>query len=198
MALRILEGRPDNPLDTLAGVDVLVDRHLVRGTPLELTPHAHVDPLGVLPEHHEVHVPRPPPLQRYEPIRQRAARPHVGEQIVPLAHPEEDVPGVLHPGNPRVPQRSQQHRRALPLDRHTHLRRERRPVPQVAIRAQIQLPELQGEPALLPHELQQQLALADHLGADPIAPDQGDLRRLHRRTWSSGVNSSRCASATGP
>ena len=154
VAPRVLEGRPDDPLDALAGVDVLVDRHLVRGTPLELPPHPHVDPLGGLPEHHEIHVPRPPPLQRHEPIRQRAARPHVGEKVVPLAHPEEDVPGMLHPGNPRIPQRPQQHRRALPLDRHAHLRRERRPIPQVALRSQIQLPEIQREPALLPHKLQ--------------------------------------------
>ena len=194
----VLEGRTDDALDALARVDVLVDRHLVRGAPLELAPHADVDALGVLAEDDEVHVASAAPLEGDEAVGERTTGAHVGEEVVTLAHAEDDVPRMLHARHPRIAQGPEEDRRALPLDRHADLRWEGGAIPQVTVRAQVQLPEVERQATLLAHQLEEQLALPDHLGADPVASDQGDLGCLHFRTRSRATYSSLWASATGP
>jgi hypothetical protein len=173
--LRVLEGRADDPLDALAGVDVLVDGHLVGRAPLELTPHADVDALGVLAEHHEIHVLRRPPLERHQPVGQRFHRPDVGVEIEALAHPEDDVAGMLEARHPRVAERAEQHRRALPLDRHPDLRREGRPVAQIPVGPEVEIPQVEGQAPLFLEKLEQQPTLANHLGTDAISPEQRDF-----------------------
>jgi hypothetical protein len=61
---RVLEGGADDPLDALARVDVLLDRHLVRRAALEDASHPDVHPLRVLTEDDEVDVAHPAVLQR--------------------------------------------------------------------------------------------------------------------------------------
>ena len=107
---RVLKGVPDDPLDSLAGVDVLLDRDLVRGALLEDPPHADVQTLRVLAEHHEVDVAGGASFQGREVIGQEADRPLVDVQIELEADPEQDIGRVPVVRDAGIPQRAQQDR----------------------------------------------------------------------------------------
>jgi hypothetical protein len=104
----VVEGRADDALDALAGVDVLVDGDLVGGAAAHLAADVDVDPLGVLAKDHEVDVLRAVVLERAQAVVEAAHRAHVGVEVEPEAKAEEDVPRVLvggTRGSPRAPRR---------------------------------------------------------------------------------------------
>ena len=101
-----LEGMADDALDALPGVDLLLNRHFVLGARLEAAADAGVEPLGVLPEHHEVDVGRAAPLQRAQPLVQQRDRPVVDVQIELEAGAQQDVAGMTVVGNPWVAERA--------------------------------------------------------------------------------------------
>ena len=68
----ICERVPDDPVHALVGVDLFLDRHLVRRARLEPAADADVDALGVLAEHDEVDVLASAVLERRQPIVQAA------------------------------------------------------------------------------------------------------------------------------
>ena len=94
VGLRELEGVPHDPLHPLAGVEVDLGRDLVGSVLLEVAAHHHVEALGVLAEHHEVHVFRRHALQRAELLVEEPHRPVVDVEVEPEAQAEQDVGGV--------------------------------------------------------------------------------------------------------
>ena len=69
---------------------------------------------------------------------------------------------------------------ALALDGDLDLLREGRAVAQVAIGAEVELPEIEREPRLVAVELEQQLGLVRDRRADAVAADDGDFLALRR------------------
>ena len=90
------------------------------------------------------------PFERHQAIGQSALhRADVGVEIEPEAHPEEDVARVLEAGHARVAERA----RAAPRRTRVrisamHLLREGGPVAQVAIGAEVELPQLERQARL--------------------------------------------------
>ena len=76
---------------------------------LEAAADADVEPLGVLAEHDEIHVLRPAPLQRAEPLVQQLDGAVVREQVEFEARAEKDVTSVAVVGNARIPERADEH-----------------------------------------------------------------------------------------
>jgi hypothetical protein len=108
--LRELEGVADDPLDSFAGVDVDLGRHLVRSVLLEVAAHHHVEPFRVLAEDDEVHVRGLRVLQRAELLVEETHGPVVHVEVELEAHPEEDVGGVAVVGDARVAHRAEEDR----------------------------------------------------------------------------------------
>src|SRR5262249_6865834 len=94
------------------------------------------------------------------------------------AHPEEDVAGVLEVGHARVAEGAEEHRGALALDGDLDLFGEGGAIAQEALGAEVELPEVEGEAGLVAVELEEELGLERHRGADAVAPDDGVLLAL--------------------
>ena len=86
------------------GVHFFLDRDLVLGAGLEAPADAHVQPLGVLAEHHEVDVRWGASLQRAQALVEQLHRPVVHVEIQLEAGAEQDVARVPVVGHARVAQ----------------------------------------------------------------------------------------------
>jgi hypothetical protein len=140
---RVVEGRANDPLDAAARVQIFVDRDLVGRTAPVLATDSDVNAFGILAKHHEIDVGLAPVLQRHQTIGQRAHGANVRVQVEAEAHSEQDVARMLHVGNACVAERAEQHRRAFALDRDVDLLWKGGAVAQVALRAEIELPQVE-------------------------------------------------------
>jgi hypothetical protein len=84
---------------------------------------------------------------------------------------------VLHAGDPGIAERAEEDGRALELDGHPYFRRKRRSVTEIPLGAEIEIPQLQGQTALFPIELEEGAGLLHHLRSDAVAAEEGDLSR---------------------
>ena len=120
--------------------------------------------------------------------------------------------GQYHSATGAAGERAEEDRGALALHRDLDLFREGRAVAQVAVGAEVELPQIEGEPGLVPVDFEELLRLLGDGRADAITADDRDfLPRSHVAPASScdgfsdqpsarsiGVYSSLCAAATGP
>src|SRR5690606_17914058 len=147
-------------------------------------------------EHHEADVLGAASLERDERVGERADGADVGVEIEAEAHPQQDVARVLEPRDARVPQGPDEHRRALSPDPLQQGRRQRGAVPEVAIGAEIERPELEGKPRRVAVPLEQPGGLARHLRSDAVA--RNDRNLCHQRpAAASRAARMRAATCTG-
>ena len=172
--LRPLEGRAHDALDPFAGVHVLADRELVARTSLELPAHSHVRPLGVLAEDDEVDVLRAAGLERDQAIRQGADGADVGVEVEAEAQSKEDVAGVLEARHARVAEGTEEDGARRPGDAIADVGREGRAVPEVAVCAEVERPEVEGKASGIAVVLEHASRLRDDLRADAVARKDGD------------------------
>ena len=128
----------------------------------------------------------PRPLSGTRRSLERADRADVRVEVEAEAQAEEDVARVLERRDARIAERAEEHGARLARDALAHLRGVGGAVPQVAIGAEIELPEVERQAARVPVELENARGLGDDLGADAVARDDGDepgrsahLRLLH-------------------
>ena len=107
---RVLERRSNDPLDTLACVDVFLDRDLVGGAFLEDASHPDVEAFGVLAEDDEVDVLSLEIPERAKTVVEATNRPQVHEQVEPEPGAEQDVAGMAHVRYARIAQRTHEDR----------------------------------------------------------------------------------------
>ncbi len=107
MLAGVLEGVANDPLDALAGVDVLLDGELLGSALFEDSTDADVEAFGILPENDEVDVIDATILQRAEPFIQQLHWTMVDEKIEVEAHRQQNLLGVRHVRHPRITQRAQ-------------------------------------------------------------------------------------------
>ena len=142
---RVVEGGADDPLDPLAGVDLLLDGDLVRRALLEVAADVDVGPLGVLAEDHEVDVLLRPVLERAEPRVVELDRAEVDVEVEPEAGAEQDVGGVLHVRHPGVAEGADQDGRVVVAEIVERPRRDGLAGRQVAVGAPVEMDQLQRE-----------------------------------------------------
>ena len=106
---RELERMADDAVHALEGVDLLLHRDLVLRACLEPSADADVQPLGVLPEHDEVHVGAGPILQRAQPVVEQADGPVVDVQVELEARAQKNVARVPIVRNTGIAERADQH-----------------------------------------------------------------------------------------
>ena len=80
------------------------------------------------------------------------------------------------PGHARIAERAEQHRARLLRDAIGDLLRERRAVAEVALGAEVELPQLERQLALVAVVLERTTRVKDDLGSDPVAGDDRDER----------------------
>ena len=80
------------------------------------------------------------------------------------------------PGHARIAERAEQDGARLVRDPVGDLLRERRAVAEEALRAEVELPELERKLPLVPVVLERAARVKDDLGADPVAGDDRDER----------------------
>ena len=105
-ARRELERVTDDPVDALAGVELLLDGDLVVGARLEASADADVEPFGVLAEHHEVDVLRLAALERAQPLVEQLHRAVVDVEVELEARAEQDVARVAVVGHAWIAERA--------------------------------------------------------------------------------------------
>ena len=169
MGLGVFEAGDDEPLHPFSCVHVFVDRDLVGRPPFELAAHAHVDPLGVLAEDDEVDVLRGAPFERDEAIVERLHRADVGVEVEAEAHAEEDVARVLEAGDARIAEGAEEDGARFVLHAVGDLLRVGGAVFEVAVGAEVELPQVEAQAALVAVELEDARSLGDDLGADAVA-----------------------------
>lgn len=174
------EGGPDDALDALAAVHVLVDGDLVGRALLEVAAHAHVDALGVLAEHDHVVVDRPLVLERQQAVGEAGDGPDVREEVEAEAEAEEDVARVAEIGDARITERAQEHGRGGVANHRLIGLGERRAIAEEPIGAEIELDELEGQAAHLPQRLEELAADGHHFFPDAVPRDQHHLLRRRR------------------
>ena len=108
--LRELERVADDAMHALVGVQLFLNRNLVLGARLEPAADAHVQALGVLPEHDEIDVARCTSLQWAQTFVEQADGTVVHVEIELEARPEQDVARVSVVGHARIAERSDEHR----------------------------------------------------------------------------------------
>ncbi len=101
VASRVLERVAQDAVHPLVGVDLFLEGHFVWRPGLEAAADANVQPLGVLAEHHEIHVGRRPVLQRTQTLVEQPDRPVVHVQVELEARAEQDVAGMPVVGHTR-------------------------------------------------------------------------------------------------
>jgi hypothetical protein len=103
---RVLERVAHDPVHALVGVDLFLNRDLVRRAGLESSTDADVDTLGVLAKDHEVHVGARAALERTESVVEEADRPVVDVQVELESGTEQDVARVPIVGHARIAERA--------------------------------------------------------------------------------------------
>ena len=168
------EGVFDDPFHALAGIDVLLNGHFVRRPLLEESSHAHVEALGVLAKHHQIHVGLRPVFQRAEPPVEELHRPHVHVEVQAEAQAEQDVGGVLHVRDARVAQRAQVDGIVVVAEVCEDGLRKGLASPEVALGAEVEMDEVEPGPGHAAHGLQDLDALGNDVRADAVAGDDCD------------------------
>jgi hypothetical protein len=120
-----LERVLDDPVNTLVGVQLFLDRHLVFGPGFEAAADAHVEPLGVLAKDDEVHGGGRLPFQRAEPLVEQLHRPVVDVEIELEARAEQDVARMAVVGHARIAERADEDRVELVAQHRIAVRRHR-------------------------------------------------------------------------
>jgi hypothetical protein len=187
---RGLEGVTADPLDSLAGRQVLFERGLVRRAALEGASHAEIGALGVFTVDDEVDVLRSVPLERRQGVRKAPHRPVVDVEVQPEAQAEENLLGMPVVGHARVAEGAREDRVEVPLEKP-----ERRLGNRLARREKmVRSPGKRGQGALDgptgPQRLQHSHGLAGRLHADAVAGDDRDPEPSHASTASRAARSS--------
>ena len=102
MAGAVLKRVADDALDTLARVDVFLDRNLVRRSLLEDSSEIAVNALGVFANHDEIEVLWFDAFERAERRIQQPHRPDIGVQVHFAAHAQQDFSCVNIGGHARI------------------------------------------------------------------------------------------------
>src|SRR5260370_245963 len=106
----IFERVADDALDPFAGIDVLLNRNLVRRVFLEEPANAHVQPLGVLPENHQADVFFRAIAQRRQPVVEQFDGSCVDVQVELEAQAQQDIRRVLLRRHAWIPERAEENR----------------------------------------------------------------------------------------
>src|SRR5664279_853659 len=99
----------DDPLDSLARRDVLLNGDLVARPLLEIAAHADVSPLRVFPEDDKVNVLTSFAFERTELLIEELDRTVVDVEVELKTHAEQDVRGVFHVGDARIAECAEVH-----------------------------------------------------------------------------------------
>ena len=175
---RELERMLHDPVHTLVGVQLFLNRDFVLRARLEASADADVQPFRVLAEHDEVHVRHRPALQGAEPLVEQLDGPVVDVEIELEARAEKNVAGVPVVGNARVAQRADedgvelvpQHRVAVRWNRDAGL--------QEIVRAPRERLEIEPAPEHVRHGAHGLDRLRSRLDANSVAGDDCYTHRV--------------------
>src|SRR5215469_9292359 len=135
---RIFKRIADDPLHSLARIQILLRRNLVRRSLLKETAHPHVKALSVLAEHDEVHILLAAVLEWRESLVKQYARPSIHVQVEFEPQAKQNVGGMHIGGDSRIAHGSEQNRIEVAM-KHLHgITRQSCPIPKVAVRAPIE------------------------------------------------------------
>ena len=171
-----LERVADDALHALACVDVLLDRHLVGSTELEVSAHARIQPLGILAKYGEVELRYA--LQRAQPLVQQLHRPVIDVEVQTEARAQEDVDSVPHVRNARIAEGSHEHR-VQGAELLQRLVRQGLACLQVMVRAVGKLLHVESGQSRGLHRLEHFQRLPGHLRADAVAAHHANAVSLH-------------------
>ena len=174
VGLRELERVLDDPMHTLVGVDLFLDRDLVLGAGLEAPADADIHAFGVLAEHDEVDVLPAAILERAEAIVEQADRPVVHIEIELEAGAEQDVARVTVVGDARIAERADEDR--VELAQHlVAVGGQRLAGLQVVIGAPRQMLEIEAAAERVADGLQDFHSFRRDVLADPVSGDDRDI-----------------------
>ncbi len=177
---RELERVPDDPMHALVGVDLFLNRDLVRRARLEAPADAGVQPLGVLAKHDEPHVGGAASLQRTQPLVEQDDGPVVDVEVELEAEAEEDVSRVPVVRDARIAHRADEDRVVVTGQPPTLTRRERDAGLKEVIRPVRQRVDLETVAEHIADRVEDLDRLRRDLGADAVAGDERNAHGVQR------------------
>src|SRR5262249_61794890 len=95
MLTSIGEGRPNDPLYSMSGIHLLLNRQFMLGAAFEVSADVDVESLRVLAEDDEVDVLTEALLERREPIMEQTDRPKIDVEVQAEAQPTQNIDCML-------------------------------------------------------------------------------------------------------
>ena len=171
----MLERVPNDPMDPLVGVDLLLNGHLIVSTGFEPPTHAGVEPFGVFAEHHEVHILNRSILEGTQSLVEQAHGTVIDVEIERHPGAKQDVARVSAVGHSRVAKGPDQdgivlRKGAIPIRRH------RDSGAQIVIGAPRKRLKRQGSARQVARGAERLERLGGDIDADAVAGNDRDVR----------------------
>src|SRR6516162_7530198 len=175
----VFEGVNEDPLHTLASVDVFLDGDFVGRIAFEVSAHADVGTFGILTENDKIDVLLAVVLQGTKPGIEQLHRPLVHVEVKPEAGTQEDVRRVLHIRHAGIAHRSDEDSVELPAEHVQRTLGQGNSLAQVFLCAPIEGFELDRQLTRLGQPSENLYGLSRNVDADAVTGNYGDAFHHH-------------------
>jgi hypothetical protein len=176
VARAVLERVPNDAFDSLACVDVFLDRNFIGRSLLEDSTQVAINALGVLTNHHEVEVFWFDAFKRAKRRIQQAHRPDVGVQVHLAAHAQQNFPRMKVGGHARIAKRADEDGIEIAGQGREAVRWDRNFVGEIAVGSPVERRQFDRGPCGI-YDL---YGLRDDFFPDPVPGNYGNmLGRAH-------------------